>query len=87
MMKLNVILQDTTLESARLQYAILRKIGLEGRARMTFELSDNLREIVASGVRSRHPDYDEHKVKLAVIRLTVGKELFQKAYPGVEIEV
>ena len=34
---------------------------------MTMELSDGLRSTIESGVRQRHPDYDEDMVRLAAI--------------------
>lgn len=77
---------DTTLEAARIQFSIYRSLGTEGRAKMTLELSDNLRRLIETGVRSRHPEYDEKQVHLAVIKLMVGDELFAKAYPGWDLE-
>jgi hypothetical protein len=78
---------DTTLEAARIQFDILQKIGIDGRIRMTFELSDNLRAITEAGVRQRHPDYDEMKVKYAVFRLTLGQKLFHEAFGDIEVAV
>ncbi len=75
---------DTTAEAACRQNDILRRIGIAGRAAMTFELSDNLRRIVADGVRFRHPDWDEETVRLRVIRLTLGKRLYQKTFGKAE---
>ena len=49
------------------------------------ELSDAVREIAAEGVRSRHPEYSDEQVRLAVIRLTLGEKLFREAYPGVDV--
>ncbi|MBI3195168.1 MAG: hypothetical protein HYZ34_12000 [Ignavibacteriae bacterium] len=77
---------DTSLEAARIQFSIYRSLGTEGRAKMALELSDNLRRLVETGVRSRHPEYDDKQVHLAVIKLMVGDELFAKAYPGCNIE-
>ena len=85
-MHLEVVPKDTTIEAARVQFSILRKMGMEGRARMAMELSDGLRSIIESGVRQRHPDYDENMVRLAAIRITIGEELFRQAYPDIEIE-
>ena len=85
-MRLEIVPKDTTIEAARIQFSILRKMGMEGRARMAFELSDALRSITESGVRQRHPDYDENMVRLAAIRIAIGEELFRQAYPDVEIE-
>ena len=76
-MHLEIVPKDTTLEAARVRFSILRKIGMEGRARMTMELSDGLRSIIESGVRQRHPDYDEDMVRLATIRIAIGEELFR----------
>ena len=61
-MDINILPKDTTLEAARIRFSILRKMGLEGRAKMAIELSDGLRAIIESGVRRRHPEYDEETV-------------------------
>ena len=42
---------------------------------MTFELSDNLRQIVRDGVRHRHPDWDEDQVKRETFRIVYGERL------------
>ena len=72
--------RDTTVEAAKVHAAALRRLGLEGRARMTFELSDNLRAVTEAGIRHRHPDYDEEQVRLALIRAMLGDELFDRFY-------
>ncbi len=77
---MNFIAKDTTEQAASVQVEILRRIGIEGRARMTFELSENLRRITEDGVRLRHPDWDEEAVRLEAIRLSLGDELFEKAF-------
>ena len=84
-MRLEIVPKDTTIEAARMRFSILRQMGMEGRARMTIELSDGLRSIIESGVRQRHPDYDENMVRLAAIRIMIGDELFRQAYPDVKI--
>lgn len=48
-MHLEIVPKDTTLEAARMQFSILRKIGMAGRARMAIELSDGLRSIIEPG--------------------------------------
>jgi len=85
-MNSNILSPDTTHEAAQIQFSILRRIGIEGRARMAIELSDGLREIVESGVRQRHPDYDNRMVQLAALRLAIGEQLFRQAYPKVDIK-
>ena len=82
----NIISGDTTLEAARVQYDILRKMDISDRAKMTSQLCDNMRAFVEAGVRDRHPDYDDDKVRLAIMRLTLGERLFREAFGDVEIK-
>ena len=67
---------DTTLEAARQEFEILRKLGSETRAQMSFELSDNLRDLVEAGIRLRHPEFDQKKVKSEVLRLMISMSRF-----------
>jgi len=78
---------DTTIEAAMVQFDVLRRLDVSERASMTFQLSNNLRKITEAGVRLRHPDYDDETVKLAVMRLTLGDDLFREAFGDVEVEV
>ena len=41
---------DTTVEAARVQNEILRRLVISGRAALTFDLIDSLRRIVEDGV-------------------------------------
>ena len=77
-MNMNAVPLDTTLEAARKEFEILRSLGPEVRAKMAFEMSDNLRRVVQAGVRHRHPDFDEKKTKLEVLRLMVGDKLYRQ---------
>ncbi len=78
---------DTTIEAARVQFDVLQRLDISERANMTFQLSNNLRRITEAGVRLRHPDYDDETVKLAVLRLTLGDDLFGEAFGNIEVEV
>ena len=60
---------------------IYRRMSGEERLRIGFEASSLSRRLQAEGVRSRHPEYTEDDVRLAVIRINLGDELFQKVYP------
>jgi len=86
-MDLNIVSRDTTIEAARIRFSILRKIGITGRANMAIELSDGLRAIIESGVRQRHPDYDDKMVRLAALRIAIGEELFHQSYSDIEVRV
>jgi hypothetical protein len=77
---------DTSLEAARVQFAILRRMGSDGRVRVMFELSETLRAVLRSGIRHRHPEYTEAQVRWALLRLTLGEPLFRQACPGIEVE-
>ena len=72
---------DTQKDSAIKQVHALRKMGIAGRAEMTFQLSDNLRSIVESGIRHRHPEYTQKQVIKAILSLTVDKDLLDQAFP------
>jgi len=79
------IASDTTIEAAAVQARVLRKIGIEGRARMTFQLSNNMRSTVEAGVRYRHPEYNERQVKREVMRLMIGDKLFKEVCRNMNI--
>jgi len=81
---MNMIPADTTLEAARKEFEILRRLGPQVRTRMAFELSDNLRRIVEAGIRNRHPDFDQKKIKLEVLRLMIGDKLYRQMLKGTE---
>jgi len=66
------MLDDTTVEALAVQLRVLRRIGPAGRAAMTFELCDNLRSLVAAGVRHRHSQWDDQAVKRETIRYMVA---------------
>jgi hypothetical protein len=86
-MHLDVIPADTTLEAWRVQLAAYQRMAPSRRLELALQMSDTLRRTVASGVRSRHPEYGEEQVRLAVSRLWLGEDLFRQVYPGVEIAV
>jgi hypothetical protein len=83
-MSSNTIPADTTVDAAVKQIEILRRLNIAQRADMTFQLSDNLRQIVEAGVRQRHPDWDDRAVKRDVLRLTIGECLFREIFADAE---
>jgi hypothetical protein len=84
---IEIIPADTTPEAWAVQVDIYRRMAPSRRLELALQMSDTLRRVVASGVRSRHPEYSEEQVRIAVARLWLGDELFRQAYPGVEIAV
>ena len=65
-----------------MQAEIYRRMTPERRFELACEMSDNLRQLVADGVRGRHPDYTEEQVKMAVFRVGLGMSCFAKSIPG-----
>jgi hypothetical protein len=76
---------DTSREAEQVQVAVWQRMTGDQRVAMSFELSENVRQIAAEGVKRRHPDYSNEQVRLAVIRLQLGPELFAAAFPGCEV--
>ncbi len=76
---------DTSLEAIRVQHAIYRRMPPEQRLRLACQMSDSIRVVAADGVRARHPDYNQRQVQLAVIRMTLGEELFRRVYPEEDV--
>jgi len=81
---MNTMPADTTIETVRKEFEILRRLGPQVRARMAFDMSDSLRRIVEAGVRHRHPDFDEKKIRLQVLRLMIGDKLYRQMLKGTE---
>jgi hypothetical protein len=81
-----IVPADTTPEAALVQLGIIRRMHPGKRLELALQMSDTLHRVVASGVRSRHPDYTQEQLRLAVLRLVLGEKLFREACPGVEVE-
>ena len=84
---MDAIPADTSFDAAVQQLRVLRRLGVAGRAEMTFQLSNNMRQLVEAGVRHRHRDYDEQRVRLAVLRLMIGADMFRKVSGNWKIKI
>ena len=69
-------------EAEKVQIEILRKMGPEQRLRVSLELSKLSKKLLEEGIRNRHPEYSKQEVKLAVIKILLGNELFGIVYSG-----
>ena len=76
----------TTPDAARVQAAAFRRMPAGRRVQLAFEMSNELRQRLAAGVQARHPDYSPEQVRLAVARLTLGEELFRRAFPAIQVK-
>jgi hypothetical protein len=72
---------DTTAEAHQIQLDLFRRMGPQGRLQKALELTELSHQLLAQGVRHRHPEYSEEEVHWAVIRLQLPEELFLKVYP------
>lgn len=72
---------DTSAEADRVQIEVYRRMGGSGRLRAAFQLIEITRQAAVSGIRSRHPEYDDEQVHLAYARLVLGDELTRAAWP------
>jgi hypothetical protein len=63
---------DTSPAMMEAQIQLYRQIGPEGRGRIAAEMSDMLRELAITGVRLRHPEYDQEQVLAAVLDVFYG---------------
>jgi hypothetical protein len=76
-----VIPFDTSPEAHEAQMQAYRRMGPEARVRIGFSMSEDVREIAAQGIRSRHPEYAEAQVRSALFRLLYGDELTRAVWP------
>jgi hypothetical protein len=61
-LKYDILPHDTPIEVLARQYRIFAGLTLAQKARMTFELSDNMRVITAAGIRKMHPEYSDAQI-------------------------
>jgi hypothetical protein len=73
--------RDTTEEAAQVQLDAYRRMASSDRLRVGLELTRMSRDLLAAGIRARHPEYTDDEVKWALIRAWIGADLFQRAYP------
>jgi hypothetical protein len=70
---------DETVASAQIE--VYRRMKGAERLRVGLELTQLSRRILVEGVRLRHPEYSDEQLRLAMIRLWLGDDDFQRAYP------
>ena len=75
---------DTNVDAYNKQLEIFQAMTPEERLQRGSELSQFTRGLLADGVKLRHPEYTANEIRLAVIRLELGDELFLKVYPHAE---
>jgi hypothetical protein len=75
--------EDTSPEAWRILVGLYRKMTPQEKLERTFELSDFIRGVCESGIRSQYPEASEREVFLRLTQRTLGHELFRKVYGDV----
>jgi hypothetical protein len=72
--------RDTSPEAWKVFLDLQRRMPPEVKLQRTLDWSEVGRRFAEAGIRERHPKADEHEVLLRYARMTLGPELFRKAY-------
>jgi hypothetical protein len=72
---------DTTADAYRAQIEAYRRMGGSGRAAVAFRLNDLARQTAMAGIRARHPDHDDERLRLAYARLALGDDVTRRVWP------
>jgi hypothetical protein len=84
-MDFDLVPADTTLDAARVEAEIYRRMPAARRLRLACEMSDYVRALSVAGVRRQHAEYSEEEAKLAVTGMCIGEKLFKEVYPGRDV--
>jgi len=76
------IARDTSPEAHGVQIEAYRRMGGAARLQVVFRMCEMARRTAEAGIRKRHPDYDDARVRLAFARLLHGDELVRRAWPA-----
>jgi hypothetical protein len=76
---------DTTSDAHRAQRDIYRRLGGRERLAIMFRLNETVRRLALAGIRARHPDYSETRVRQALARLVLGDALVRAVWPDREL--
>ena len=76
---------DTSRSAHEVQRDVYLRMGGAGLVAVTFRLTDTVRRLAMAGIRARHPEYDEQRVRWAYARLVLGDALTRAVWPGQEL--
>ena len=65
---------DTSADVLAKQFEVLRAMGLEGRARLTFSLIDNATELALAGIRAREPGLSDQREQWLLMARRYGRD-------------
>jgi hypothetical protein len=76
---------DTSADADGAQIEVYRRMTGSERLAAAFRLIRLARRTTVSGIRARHPEYDDEQVRLAYARLVLGDDLTRAAWPDREL--
>jgi hypothetical protein len=76
---------DTSPEAHDAQLELYRRMDGATRTAIAFRLTDWARRVAEAGIRERHPQYDDARVRRALLRLRLGDEAARAVWPGEEL--
>ncbi|MBM4365381.1 MAG: hypothetical protein FJ102_04150 [Deltaproteobacteria bacterium] len=71
---------DTTPGARAVQTRLYRAAGGEKRLLMALRMSEDMRRIAEAGIRFHNPAATDAEVRVALARMYLGKELFQRVF-------
>lgn len=73
-------LSDTSPEAERVLDDLWRKTTPQERMQMVAEMIEAVRSLALAGLRARHPDASEARIRRALSDILLGSDLAEKAY-------
>jgi hypothetical protein len=79
---LEFVAADTTPDVHAMQIEAYRRMGGPARCAIAFRLTELAWLAAQAGIRERHPEYDDDRVRKALFRLRLGDELMRTIWPN-----
>ena len=73
---------DTAVEIQRRQQDAWRWMGAPARAEQALVMSEEIRQVSMNGIASRHPEYSQRQVRMALMRLLHGSDVARAIWPN-----
>ena len=70
-----MIPHDTDIDTMAKYYKVLAGLSIEQKLNMFFELNENMRSLMITGIKMRHPDFTQQQIIYEVIRRVYGVDL------------
>jgi len=72
--------RDTSEEADRVQFAILREMSVNDKARLLADLNATVQRLAFTGMRQRYPDASDDEIWLRLAAQRLGRDLVRKVY-------